>query len=309
MSSPIAAKIELPEIIEQFIDVIWMERGLSENTLSAYRTDLKNFVLWLSMLSKNELSDSLINTKRSTIVEYLSELEDKKISARSRARLLSSLRRFYAYLIREKKIDVDPVALIDSPKLGRSLPKSLTEEDVESLIQAPDTSTLLGLRDRVLFEVLYATGLRVSELVGLQLNEINFQQGVIRVTGKGNKERLVPLGEEAINWLEKYISSTRADILKGHVTDALFVTTRGSEMTRQAFWYLIKRYALQAEITSKISPHTLRHAFATHLLNHGADLRVVQMLLGHSDLSTTQIYTHVAKARLKSLHSQHHPRG
>ena len=309
MSSPIAAKIELPEIIEQFIDIIWMERGLSENTLSAYRTDLKNFVLWLSNSSINDLSDTLINTNRSTIMEYLSELEDKKISARSRARLLSSLRRFYAYLIREKKIDVDPVALIDSPKLGRSLPKSLTEKDVESLIQAPDTSTLLGLRDRVLFEVLYATGLRVSELVGLLLNEINLQQGVIRVTGKGNKERLVPLGEEAINWLEKYISGTRADILKGHVTDALFVTARGSEMTRQAFWYLIKRYALQAEITSTISPHTLRHAFATHLLNHGADLRVVQMLLGHSDLSTTQIYTHVAKARLKSLHSQHHPRG
>jgi len=309
LSSPIAAKIELPEIIEQFIDIIWMERGLSENTLSAYRTDLKNFVLWLSNSSINDLSDTLINTNRSTIMEYLSELEDKKISARSRARLLSSLRRFYAYLIREKKIDVDPVALIDSPKLGRSLPKSLTEKDVESLIQAPDTSTLLGLRDRVLFEVLYATGLRVSELVGLLLNEINLQQGVIRVTGKGNKERLVPLGEEAINWLEKYISGTRADILKGHVTDALFVTARGSEMTRQAFWYLIKRYALQAEITSTISPHTLRHAFATHLLNHGADLRVVQMLLGHSDLSTTQIYTHVAKARLKSLHSQHHPRG
>jgi len=304
-----AAKIELPEIIEQFIDVIWMERGLSENTLSAYRTDLKNFASWLSQLSNKRLSDDLINANRDTIVKYLSELEAREISARSRARFLSSLRRFYAYLLREKKIEVDPVALIDSPKLGRSLPKTLTEEDVESLLDAPNISTLLGLRDRVLLEVLYATGLRVSELVGLQLTEINLQQGVLRVTGKGNKERLVPLGEEAINWLEKYISNTRSDLLKGQVTDALFVTTRGAAMTRQAFWYLIKRYAVQAEITSTISPHTLRHAFATHLLNHGADLRVVQMLLGHSDLSTTQIYTHVAQARLKSLHSQHHPRG
>lgn len=309
MSKATTVNIELPDIIEQFIDVIWMERGLSENTLTAYRTDLKKFVIWLARMTNNSLSDFLINADRDTIVKYLSELEDKNISARSRARLLSSLRRFYAYLLREKKIDVDPVALIDAPKLGRSLPKTLTEEDVESLLQAPDTSTLLGLRDRVLFEVLYATGLRVSELVGLQLTEINLQQGVLRVTGKGNKERLVPLGEEAINWLEKYLLTTRADLLKGQVTDALFVTNRGSAMTRQAFWYLIKRYAVQAEISSTISPHTLRHAFATHLLNHGADLRVVQMLLGHSDLSTTQIYTHVANERLKSLHSQHHPRG
>ena len=309
MSVDVAAKIELPEIIEQFIDVIWMERGLSENTLSAYRTDLKNFITWLSLLSNKRLSDDLINAHRDTIVKYLSELEAREISARSRARLLSSLRGFYAYLLREKKIEVDPVALIDAPKLGRSLPKTLTEEDVESLLDTPDTSTLLGLRDRVLLEVLYATGLRVSELVGLQLTEINLQQGVLRVTGKGNKERLVPLGEEAIKWLEKYILNTRADLLKGQVTDALFVTTRGAAMTRQAFWYLIKRYAVQAEIISTISPHTLRHAFATHLLNHGADLRVVQMLLGHSDLSTTQIYTHVAQARLKSLHSLHHPRG
>ena len=308
MSIDITAKIELPAIIEQFIDVIWMERGLSENTLTAYRTDLKKFVTWLALFSNNSLSDVLINADRDTIVKYLSQLEEKNISARSRARLLSSLRRFYAYLLREKKIDVDPVALIDAPKLGRSLPKTLTEEDVESLLQAPDTSTLLGLRDRALFEVLYATGLRVSELVGLQLTEINLQQGVLRVTGKGNKERLVPLGEQAINWLEKYLLNTRADLLKGQVTDALFVTTRGAKMTRQAFWYLIKRYAIQAEIAVTISPHTLRHAFATHLLNHGADLRVVQMLLGHSDLSTTQIYTHVARARLKSLHSLHHPR-
>lgn len=300
---------DLPEIIEQFIDVVWMERGLSENTLSAYRTDLKNFMTWLMQGSEETVADQLIKADREVIVSYLSELEKREISPRSRARLLSSLRLFYAYLLREKKIEADPVALIDAPKLGRSLPKTLTEEDVESLLMAPDISTLLGLRDRVLFEVLYATGLRVSELVGLQLTQINLQQGVLRVTGKGNKERLVPLGEEAVNWLEKYLLHTRADLLKGQVTDALFVTARGGAMTRQAFWYLIKRYAFQAELATEISPHTLRHAFATHLLNHGADLRVVQMLLGHSDLSTTQIYTHVANERLKSMHSQHHPRG
>jgi integrase/recombinase XerD len=298
-----------PEIVEQFIDVIWMERGLSENTLSAYRSDLKKFYTWLTQSSNKSVADILIKVDRKTIVNYLSELERRQISASSRARLLSSLRRFYAYLLREKNVETDPVALIDAPKLGRSLPKTLTEKDVESLLMAPDTATLLGLRDRVLFEVLYATGLRVSELVGLQLTQVNLQQGVLRVTGKGNKERLVPLGEEAVSWLEKYLLNTRADLLKGQVTDALFVTKRGAAMTRQAFWYLIKRYALQAEIASAISPHTLRHAFATHLLNHGADLRVVQMLLGHSNLSTTQIYTHVAKARLKSLHSLHHPRG
>jgi len=301
--------IELPEIIEQFLDAIWMERGLSENTLSAYRTDIKKFVTWLMRLSNNSLSDTLINAKRNIIVSYLSDLEKQNISARSRARLLSSLRRFYAYLLREKRIEIDPVALIDAPKLGRSLPKTLTENDVESLLMAPNTSTSLGLRDRVLFEVLYATGLRVSELVSMQVTQINLQQGVLRVTGKGNKERLVPLGEEAVNWLEKYLLATRTDLLNGKISDALFVTKRGAAMTRQAFWYLIKRYAFQAEISTTISPHTLRHAFATHLLNHGADLRVVQMLLGHSDLSTTQIYTHVAKARLKSLHSLHHPRG
>jgi integrase/recombinase XerD len=310
VSKDIAEVIDTsPEIIEQFIDVIWMERGLSENTLSAYRADLKKFYTWLMQSSNKSVADILIKVDRKTIVNYLSELERRQISASSRARLLSSLRRFYAYLLREKNVEIDPVALIDAPKLGRSLPKTLTEKDVESLLMAPDTATLLGFRDRVLFEVLYATGLRVSELVGLQLTQVSLKQGALRVTGKGNKERLVPLGEEAVSWLEKYLLNTRADLLKGQVTDALFVTKRGAAMTRQAFWYLIKRYALQAEIASAISPHTLRHAFATHLLNHGADLRVVQMLLGHSNLSTTQIYTHVAKARLKSLHSLHHPRG
>ena len=299
----------IPDIIEKFLDSIWMERGLSENTLKAYRADLNNFVKWLKSSFNENTEDKLIHIERKNVEKYLSELKKREISPRSRARLLSSLRLFYAYLLRKKEIEVDPVALIDAPKQGRSLPKTLTEDEVESLLLAPDTSTLLGLRDRVLFEVLYATGLRVTELVSLVISQVNMLQGVIKVTGKGNKERLVPLGEEAINWLEKYLLTTRADLLKGHVTDALFVTKRGSEMTRQAFWYLIKRYALQAEIVTAISPHTLRHAFATHLLNHGADLRVVQMLLGHSDLSTTQIYTHVANERLKSLHSEHHPRG
>ena len=305
----VLADAGLPAVIEQFLDVIWMERGLSENTLIAYRTDLKKFALWLKK-STGTLSDqTLLCVSRDTIVSYLAELEKQTSSSRSRARLLSSLRRFYAFLVREKKIETDPVALVDSPKLGRSLPKTLSEKDVESLLMAPDISQALGMRDRALFEMLYATGLRVSELVTCQVNQINLQQGIVRVTGKGNKERLVPLGEEAVNWIEKYLLNSRTELLKGQVTDALFVTKRGGGMTRQAFWYLIKRYAVQAGIQSTISPHTLRHAFATHLLNHGADLRVVQMLLGHSDLSTTQIYTHVAKARLKSLHSQHHPRG
>jgi len=300
----------IPKIIEQFIDVIWMERGLSENTLSAYRSDLSKFSLWLGAHEESGVAENqIILAERGIIVAYLAELEKKQISATSRARFLSSLRRFYAYLLREKKIEVDPVALIDAPKLGRALPKTLSEKDVDSLLNAPDVSTFLGLRDRVLFEVLYATGLRVSELVGLQLLQVNMQQGVVRVTGKGNKERLVPLGEESLNWLEKYLTTARLDLLKGKVVDALFVTNRGGGMTRHAFWHLIKRYAQKAEISAEISPHTLRHAFATHLLNHGADLRVVQMLLGHSDLSTTQIYTHVAKARLKTLHNTHHPRG
>jgi len=304
------SKSAIPKIIEQFIDVIWMERGLSKNTLSAYRSDLTLFSLWLGADEESGgLDNPIILAKRDNIVAYLAELEEKQISATSRARFLSSLRRFYAYLLRQKKIDVDPVALIDAPKLGRALPKTLSEKDVDSLLNAPDISTPLGLRDRVLFEVLYATGLRVSELVGLQLIQVNMQQGVVRVTGKGNKERLVPLGEESLNWLEKYLTTARLELLKGKVVDELFVTNRGGGMTRHAFWHLIKRYAQKAGIAVDISPHTLRHAFATHLLNHGADLRVVQMLLGHSDLSTTQIYTHVAKARLKTLHNMHHPRG
>jgi integrase/recombinase XerD len=233
--------------------------------------------------------------------------EGRKV--RSEARLLSSLRRFYRYLVREEIRDSDPTAQIESPRLGRPLPDSLTENEVEDLLAQPDTTTALGLRDRSMLEVLYATGLRVSELVGLTVDQINLRQGVIRCIGKGNKERLVPVGEVAQDWLEKYLYDSRPALLNGKVADDLFPTTRGKAMTRQAFWYLIKRYALQAGIQKDLSPHTLRHAFATHLINHGADLRVVQLLLGHADLSTTQIYTHVAKERLKQLHAAHHPRG
>lgn len=298
------------DIVEQFIDAVWMERGLSQNTLNAYRTDLKNFTGWLVRQDQSAKPEtSLIHAPREKISAYLEELENRDFSPRSRARLLSSLRRFYGYLVREKQIEVDPVALLSGPKLGRSLPKSLTEKDVELLLDAPDTKTTLGIRDRTLLEVLYATGMRVSELISLQSGQVNLQLGVVQVTGKGNKERLVPLGEQALDWLQRYIDNSRTELLKGQVCDDLFVTNRAKGMTRQAFWYLVKRYAMQAGIKSEISPHTLRHAFATHLLNHGADLRVVQMLLGHSDLSTTQIYTHVARARLKSIHAQHHPRG
>ena len=228
---------------------------------------------------------------------------------RSTARLLSSLRRFYQYLLREQLITDDPTAQIESPKLGRPLPKSLTEEQVEKLLQAPDAETALGLRDRAMLETLYATGLRVSELVGLTLQQANLQAGVVKVIGKGDKERLVPLGEEAVEWLQRYLNEARAKLLHGQISDALFPTARGAAMTRQAFWYNLKRYTRVAGIETHLSPHTLRHAFATHLLNHGADLRVVQMLLGHVDLSTTQIYTQVARERLKQLHAQHHPRG
>ena len=223
--------------------------------------------------------------------------------------MLSSLRRFYRYLRREHLIEVDPTARLAAPKLGRPLPKSLTEAEVEALLAAPDTDDVVGFRDRTMLELLYATGLRVSELVGLSAAEINLRQGVVRVLGKGAKERLVPLGEEAVSWLERYLRDVRAELLRGGTSTALFPSRRGRAMTRQTFWHAIKRYARRAAIAKTLSPHTLRHSFATHLLNHGADLRVVQMLLGHSDLSTTQIYTHVARARLKSLHAQHHPRG
>ncbi|MGW8227997.1 MAG: site-specific tyrosine recombinase XerD [Gammaproteobacteria bacterium] len=291
-------------LIEQFLDAIWMERGLSENTLVAYRNDLTGYARWLSAQNAD-----LLLVGRDQVRAYLAHRVTRKASPRSTARLLSTLRRFYAWLRRENRISEDPTALIETPKLGRPLPKTLTESEVEALLAAPDVATLLGLRDRTMLEVMYASGLRVSELVNLTATQVNLQQGVIRVIGKGNKERLVPLGDEALSWLERYVREARNALLNGHTCDALFVTQRREAMTRQAFWYMIKRHARCAAIEKELSPHMLRHAFATHLLNHGADLRVVQMLLGHSDLSTTQIYTHVARARLKELHARHHPRG
>lgn len=289
-------------IINLFLDALWMERGLSENTLAAYRNDLSGFAGWLA----TSQSKALDKVGKDDILAYLTLRLQQRRSPRSTARFLSCIRRFYAYLLREKRIHQDPTALIEAPKLGRALPKTLSEAEVESLLQAPDIDTALGMRDRTMLEVLYATGLRVSELVGLKLSQINLRQGVIRVTGKGNKERLVPLGEEAVQWLESYLADGRNQLMAGQHSDVVFPSNRKKLMTRQTFWHAIKRYAGQAAIKKPLSPHTLRHAFATHLLNHGADLRVVQMLLGHSDLSTTQIYTHVARARLKELHASHH---
>lgn len=288
-------------VIERFLDALWLEAGLSRNTLSAYRSDLEGFAAWLKA--------SPAQAVRAQLLAYLAECERNGARPRTTARLLSSLRRFYRHLLRENLIAEDPTAQLESPKLGRPLPKSLTEEQVETLLDAPASDAPLGLRDRAMLETLYATGLRVSELVGLTLPQVNLQAGVVKVIGKGNKERLVPLGEQAIEWLQRFLAEVRSGLLHGHTSDALFPTARGRPMTRQAFWKNIKRYARLAGIESNLSPHTLRHAFATHLLNHGADLRVVQMLLGHADLSTTQIYTQVARERLKQLHAQHHPRG
>ena len=275
---------------------------MSENTLSAYRTDLYSYSDWLI-----KASAVLLQSRPEDILGYMASLNSK--SARTSARRLSSLRRFFQYLAREGHINSDPSARIAAPRIGRPLPKSLTEAEVEDLLAAPDTSTAIGQRDRAMLEVLYATGLRVSELVSLQMGQVNLRQGVVRVIGKGNKERLVPLGEEAVDWLEKFIRQGRAELLQGPPVATLFPSRRGRMMTRQNFWHALRRYAVRAGITMALSPHVVRHAFATHLLNHGADLRVVQMLLGHSDISTTQIYTHVARERLKNLHAEHHPRG
>jgi integrase/recombinase XerD len=293
------------DLIERFCDTLWLQEGLSANTLEAYRRDLEGLERWIS-----KRGTALISASRADLLDYLSGNVGKGARPRTTARLLSSLRRFYGYLVREEKIKTDPTALIDSPKLGRPLPKSLSEEQVEKLLESPDVAKPLGLRDRAMLETLYATGLRVSELVGLTLSQVSLTQGVVRVIGKGDKERLVPLGEEAISWISRYLAEGRSKLVKSRSTDALFTTARGGPMTRQAFWHNLKGHTRKAGIDAKkLSPHTLRHAFATHLLNHGADLRVVQMLLGHADLSTTQIYTHVAQARLKTLHEQHHPRG
>jgi len=290
--------------IERFLDALWMERGLSENTLAAYRNDLNGFALWLSGHQR-----SLGAAHRQDLLDYLAERVGAGVKPRTTARLLSSLRRFYRYLIREGRLTDDPSARIDTPRIGRPLPDSLSEAEVELLLAAPDTGEPLGLRDRAMIELLYACGLRVSELVNVGTEQVNITQGVVRLMGKGSKERLVPLGEEAAAWLQRYVNEGRPGLAAAAGARQLFITRRGKGMTRQAFWYRLKYYAVKSGINKKLSPHSLRHAFATHLLNHGADLRVVQMLLGHSDLSTTQIYTHVARERLKELHAQHHPRG
>jgi len=290
------------ELIEQFLDAVWVEQGLSENTLSAYSSDLRIFAKWLK-------DKSLLEVDTGDLSGFLASRYKEGIGNRSSARILSSLRRFYGYFIRENKITIDPTALIESPHIGRSLPVSLSEHDVELLLNAPEVTNGQGFRDKTMLEMLYATGLRVSELVGLKFEQISFRQGVVRIIGKGNKERLVPVGEEAMSWLEAYMTQARKTTLGERQSDFLFVTNRADGMTRQAFWHIIKRHAKKAGINKELSPHTLRHAFATHLLNHGADLRVVQLLLGHADLSTTQIYTHIARERLKDLHSKFHPRG
>ena len=290
--------------VSRFLDAVWLERGLSPNTLAAYRADLTALSRWLA-----ERSIPMMSTSRADLQDFIAWRVHAGARPRSTARQLSSFRRFFRYLVREGVVREDPTAQIAMPKIGRSLPKSLTEEEVEALLSAPLVSDPLGNRDRAMLEVLYATGLRVSELVNLRHGQVNINQGVIRILGKGNRERLIPLGEEAMRWLTEFANGARSEILLERQTDYLFPTRRGDRMTRQAFWHIIKRYARKSNISKELSPHTLRHAFATHLLNHGADLRVVQMLLGHSDLSTTQIYTHVARERLKELHGQHHPRG
>ncbi|TBU80746.1 site-specific tyrosine recombinase XerD [Pseudomonas daroniae] len=291
-------------LIERFIEALWLEKGLSVHTRAAYRSDLALLNGWLQGRSVE-----LQSAGREVLLDHLAWRMNEGYKARSTARLISGMRGFYRFLLREGLIDTDPTLQVDMPQLGRPLPKSLSEADVEALLAAPDLDDPIGLRDRAMLEVLYACGLRVSELIGLTLEQVNLRQGVLRVFGKGSKERLVPMGEEAIGWVERYCREARPVLLGGRPGDVLFPSLRGEQMTRQTFWHRIKHQARVAGIAKSLSPHTLRHAFATHLLNHGADLRVVQMLLGHSDLSTTQIYTHVARARLQALHAQHHPRG
>ncbi|KAF7772173.1 integrase/recombinase XerD [Pseudoalteromonas citrea] len=292
------------DYIEAFLDSLFLEQGLSDNTLSAYRSDLDKFC---QFLIKSSRDISLMEVESHDIEAYLAYRVDSGLKSRSTARSISALKRFFLYWVKEKVIAVTPLLSIAQPKIAQSLPKTLTEQEVEALLDAPDTDDALGLRDKAMLELLYATGLRVTELVGMRIEQINLRQAVVLVRGKGGKERLVPMGEEALHWIEQFLKVGRSQLIK-HATDFVFPSKRGVGMTRQTFWHRIKHYAILANVTSPLSPHTLRHAFATHLLNHGADLRVVQMMLGHSDLSTTQIYTHVASERLKSLHQQHHPR-
>ncbi len=299
-----AADDPVDPAVTRFLDAVWMERGLSPNTLAAYRADLTALARWLKGRGVE-----VTRTARNDLLAFIAWRVETGARPRSTARQLSSFRRFFRWAVREGLLAEDPTAQIAMPKIGRSLPKSLSEVEVESLLKAPAVGDPLGHRDRTMLEVLYATGLRVSELVNLRQGQVNLNQGVLRIVGKGNRERLIPLGEEAVRWVTDFVGGPRGEILLDRQTDYLFPTRRGDRMTRQAFWHIIKRYAARAGVEKELSPHTLRHAFATHLLNHGADLRVVQMLLGHSDLSTTQIYTHVARERMKDLHAAHHPRG
>jgi integrase/recombinase XerD len=285
--------------VDAFCDALWLEDGLSRNTLEAYRRDL-------ALLAAHLQGRALVQAREEDLFGFLAARRGRSTSA---ARMLSALKRFYRYCLRERRIRADPTLKLDAPKRAPRFPKSLSEADVEALLGAPDAGTPRGLRDRAMLEVLYASGLRVSELVGLKTFGANLDAGVVRILGKGSKERLVPLGEEAVAWVQRYLAEARPALLKRKSSDALFVTDRGAGMTRQAFWHLLRRHGRRAIPGKRLSPHVLRHAFATHLINHGADLRVVQLLLGHADISTTQIYTHVARERLKALHAKHHPRG
>ena len=292
--------------LERFADGLWLSDGLARNTLESYRRDVAQFAAWLDEVERK----TLLEAAAADLQRHLAwQVEKKRAKPRTTGRLVSSLKRFFQFAVRDGLRSDDPAADLESPKLPRSLPKSLSEAEVEALLDAPDLTTAQGIRDRAMLETLYASGLRVSELVGLKTIQASLDMGVVRILGKGSKERLTPLGEEAVDWIARYQREARPEILGGRKSDALFVTARGGAMTRQAFWALVKRYAAVAGIGQAISPHTLRHAFATHLINHGADLRVVQLLLGHADISTTQIYTHVARERLKALHRKHHPRG
>jgi integrase/recombinase XerD len=294
------------ELLDRFCDGLWLNDGLARNTLESYRRDVSQLAGWL----REAHGRTLIEATGADLQRHLAwQVEKKRARPRTTGRMVSSLRRFFQFALREGLRTDDPAAGLDSPKLPRSLPKSLSEAEVEALLAAPNVANAQGLRDRAMLETLYASGLRVSELVGLKTMQVSLDMGVVRILGKGAKERLAPLGEEAVSWIDRYQREARPMLLGARKSDAMFVTARGGPMTRQAFWGLVKRHAAAAGVARAISPHTLRHAFATHLINHGADLRVVQMLLGHSDISTTQIYTHVARERLKSLHRKHHPRG
>jgi integrase/recombinase XerD len=296
---------ESSELIDAFCDQVWLQDGLAASSLASYRRDLAAWATWLERRGR-----TLLGAQRADVDAYLADQFRGKAKATSVSRRLSALRRFYALQLLQGTLAADPTLRVRTPKLPRRLPKNLSEAEVEALLAVPDAATTLGLRDRAMLETLYATGLRVSELVGLTLAQVSLDMGVVRVVGKGNKERLVPLGEEAIRWLKRYLAAARPELVGSGKSAALFVTARRAPLTRQAFWALVKRIGAKAGISAaRLSPHVLRHAFATHLLNHGADLRVVQLLLGHADITTTTIYTHVARERLKQLHALHHPRG